>query len=181
MILEHDGKSFKLQLKGLHVAVKLSIKNKAVGGNTSASDTLNQGTKPKVVRVSGVVLFEDEEHLKELVKLAEAITEDGGRQVYTVDDKTVNVGDVRQVIFNNDFNYKQMNKFEAWNVEFSLLQFNTVAEAKEARNNPQNDPVADSITGTAISAPSEGEEALAATTHGLVWDTMKMLDNLLKP
>jgi hypothetical protein len=181
MILEANGKAFELKLKSLNVAVKLKLKNKGVGANTSASDTVNQGTKPKVLRISGLALFEDESHLKELVKIAEALNDDLTRVVYTIDDKTANVGDIREVIFNGDFDYKRMAKHEAWNVNFSLLQFNTVAEAKEARKAEQTSPVADSITGTAISAPTESEESAVTETHGFIWDTMKMLETLLEP
>lgn len=188
MILEYDGNTFKLELNELNVSLKLSLKNESISTNTSASDTINKGTKPKSIYVSGLVKFEDQDHLKELVKLAEKTDSDGVRQVYTINDRTAEVGDVRQVQFDNDFNVKKMAKFEAWNVDFSLLQKNSVAEAKENKSKPKEEPVADSVTGEAVVAKPEDsasatstEEVGAQEQHGFVWEALKKLDEYLEP
>jgi hypothetical protein len=186
MILEHDDKAFELKLSDLHVALKLSLKNKSVGANTSATDTINEGTKAKVLSVSGQVKFEDENHLAALMKLAEKTGDDGARQIYTIEDKTANVGDIRQVQFHNDFNVKKMAKFEAWNVDFSLLQKNSVAEKKEERAKPQVEPVADSVTGEVVAAQEASaseEQGLdqASAANGFIWDALKKLDTYLEP
>ena len=139
MILEYNGNTFKIELNELNVSLKLSLKNESISANTSASDTINKGTKPKSIYVAGVVKFEDQDHLKELIKLAELTDQDGIRQVFTINDKTAEIGDVRQVQFNNDFNVKKMAKFEAWNVDFSLMQKNSVAEAKENKTKTTED------------------------------------------
>jgi len=181
MILETNGISFELKLSDLNVSFKLPIKNKKVGSNTSSSETINQGTKPKEISVSGIVKYEDEENLKELIKKAEAVNDDETRTVYTVTDKTANVGDVREVIFNNDFNVKKMAKFEAWNVDFTLLQYNSVAEKKEIRAAPKVEPVADSTTGETITTSSNADIAAAKEQNGFVWDMLQSLEKLLAP
>ncbi|CCK75061.1 conserved hypothetical protein [Oleispira antarctica RB-8] len=182
MILEYDGNTFKIELNELNVSLKLSLKNESISANTSGSDTINKGTKPKSIYVSGVVKFEDEDHLKELVKLAEKTDESGIRQIYTINDKTAEIGDVRQVQFNNDFNVKKMAKFEAWNVDFSLLQKNSVAEAKENKTKPKEEPVADSITGEAVVAEQEQvTEQAMVESRGFIWEALKKLDEYLEP
>ena len=182
MILEYNGNTFKIELNELNVSLKLSLKNESISANTSASDTINKGTKPKSIYVAGVVKFEDQDHLKELIKLAELTDQDGIRQVFTINDKTAEIGDVRQVQFNNDFNVKKMAKFEAWNVDFSLLQKNSVAEAKENKTKPKEEPVADSITGEAVVAdPEQKNEEAAIESLGWVWEVLKKVDKYLEP
>ena len=183
MIFENDGSSFELKLFDLHVGFKLSLKNKGVGSNTSSSETLNQGTKAKVISVAGSLTYEEEQHLTDLIKLAEAVKDDGSRQEYTLEDKTANVGDVRQVTFHEDFNVKKMPKFQAWQISFSLLQFNSVAEQKEQRAAPKVEPVADSITGQVISAPTEedSQETKVSEKKGFIWDVLKQIDDALAP
>lgn len=182
MILEYNGNTFKIELNELNVSLKLSLKNESISANTSASDTINKGTKPKSIYVAGVVKFEDQDHLKELVKLAELTDADGIRQVFTINDKTAEIGDVRQVQFNNDFNVKKMAKFEAWNVDFSLLQKNSVAEAKENKTKPTEEPVADSITGEAVVAdPEQATDQTMIESRGFIWEALKKLDEYLEP
>lgn len=182
MILEYNGNTFKIELNELNVSLKLSLKNESISANTSASDTINKGTKPKSIYVAGVVKFEDQDHLKELIKLAELTDQDGIRQVFTINDKTAEIGDVRQVQFNNDFNVKKMAKFEAWNVDFSLLQKNSVAEAKENKTKPKEEPVADSITGeTVVADPEQTNEEAAIESRGFVWEALKKLEEYLEP
>ena len=182
MILEYNGNTFKIELNELNVSLKLSLKNESISANTSASDTINKGTKPKSIYVAGVVKFEDQDHLKELIKLAELTDADGTRQVFTINDKTAEIGDVRQVQFNNDFNVKKMAKFEAWNVDFSLLQKNSVAEAKENKTKTKEEPVADSITGEAVVAdPEQTNEEAAIESRGFIWEALKKLDEYLEP
>ena len=183
MILESNDESFALKLFDLRVSFKLSLKNKEVGSNSSSSDTLNQGTKPKVITVAGSLVFDEEEHLSDLIKLAEAVKEDGSRQEYTIEDQTANVGDVRQVTFHQDFNVKKMPKFQAWQISFSLLQFNSVAEQKEQRAAPKVEPVADSITGQVISAPTEEDSqgTNPSEKKGFIWDELKQIDDALAP
>lgn len=182
MILEYNGNTFKIELNELNVSLKLSLKNESISANTSASDTINKGTKPKSIYVAGVVKFEDQDHLKELIKLAELTDQDGIRQVFTINDKTAEIGDVRQVQFNNDFNVKKMAKFEAWNVDFSLLQKNSVAEAKENKTKPKEEPVADSITGEAVVAdPEQATDQAMIESRGFIWEALKKLDEYLEP
>lgn len=185
MILEYDGNTFKLEMNDLNVSLKLSLKNENIAASTSGSDTINKGTKPKSIYVSGNVKFEDQDHLKELVKLAEKTDSEGTRQIYTINDRTAEVGDVRQVQFNADLNVKKMAKFEAWNVDFSLLQKNSVAEAKENKSKPKEEPVADSVTGETVVAESTQEtstlEAAIEEQRGAVYRALKALDTFLKP
>lgn len=181
MILESNGETFEIKLSDLNVSFKLPIKNKKVGGNTSSSDTVPQGTKPKEISVRGIAKFEDADSLKALIKKAEAVNEDGERIVYTLSDKTANLGNVREVIFNNDFNVNKMAKFEAWNVDFTLLEINSTAGRTEALNAPKTSPVADSTTGDVI-APTESSESTESTQpNGFVFDLLTKIEKYLAP
>jgi hypothetical protein len=179
MILEHQGKTLEINLKNMLVTLKLSIKNKAVGDTTSTSDTLSQGIKPKLLTVSGLVLFDDAEKLKALVKWAEKINDDGTPAIHTIDDQTANLGEVRQVIFDRDFNIKKVAKFEAWQIDFTLLQKNTVAEQKESRAQTTTASVGDTATGTVVA--SEETQNNTTQEHGAFYNAMLTLESYLEP
>ena len=88
MILEADGKTFELQFAELNVALKLPLPNKSVGANTSSTSTVNTGTKAKIISVAGVLAFKYQDHLQQLIKVAEAVNDDGSRKIYTISDDT---------------------------------------------------------------------------------------------
>jgi hypothetical protein len=179
MILEHQGKTLEINLKSMLVTLKLSIKNKSVGDTTSTSDTLSQGIKPKSLTVSGLVLYEDAEKLKELVKWAEKTNSDGSPAIHTIDDETANLGEVRQVIFDRDFNIKKMAQFEAWQIDFTLLQKNSVAEQKESRAQTTTASVGDTATGMVVA--SEETQNTTTQEHGFFYKAMVELEKLLEP
>lgn len=180
MILESGGNTTKVNIKNIKVGFVLPIKNKDLGGNTSSTGTTNQGTKAKKLSVNGLVPFDDESDLKKLVKLAEAVTQDGERVIYTINDKTAELGDVRQVIFDGDLKIDEDGQFQAWRISFRLKQFNSVAEAKEQRKiTPPS--VTDTTSGQVIQAPSEEETAAVTQTTGWVFNALKKIDSLLGP
>lgn len=180
MILETGGNTTKVNLKNIKVGFVLPIKNKDVGGNTSSTGTTNQGTKAKKLSVNGLVPFDNESDLKQLVKLAEAETQEGERVIYTINDKTAELGDVRQVIFDGDLKINEDETFRAWRISFRLKQFNSVAEAKEQRKLTQPS-VTDTTTGQVIQAPSEEETEQVEQTNGWVFNALKKIDNLIGP
>lgn len=179
MILEHDDTLFELDFSELLVSLKLSLSNQKVGGNTSSTDSVNTGTKPKQLSIAGVLPFAKVEHLRQLIQVAEATTASGARQVYNITDETADAADIRQVKFDGDFNVRKMKEYNAWNVTFSLHQVNSIAEANEARALDASVAVGDSAAGQSIAGDDAFEQA--NQQHGMVYDFLKRVDAALAP
>jgi hypothetical protein len=180
MILERNGESYAVNLHSKKVNIKLPIKNKSVGGDSSATDTVNAGTKAKTITVAGLIKFDDKSILEEITQLAEKVEEDGSRSIYSITHDAANAMRVRQVYFDGDLDVREAQDVKAWNITFSLKQYNSVAEATEAKNTNTSAVVQDSVTGEEIAAP-EIEEEQAINANGTVYKMLKKLDDLLAP
>jgi hypothetical protein len=162
MILEHEGRLFELKASNCVISVTLPIKNKKLSGDTSSTLTTSEGSKAKVLSVACVIAFEDGEHLTELMTLAEATETSGKRRVYRIQQEDAQVADIREVIFDGNFSYRKTEGLLAWSVTFSLLQYNSVAEAKEMKQQQRQAnraATSDSALGNPVAAtnPTEPE------------------------
>lgn len=181
MILERDGKNYAVNLHSKKVNIKLPIKNKSVAGDTSATDTVNTGTKAKTISVAGLIKFADKNILEEITQLAESVQENGSRAIYSITHDGANAMRVRQVYFDGDLDIREAQEFKAWNITFSLKQFNSVAEATEAQNSNTSPVVQDSVTGEEVAAPELESEQPTLDENGTVYKMLKTLDDLLAP
>lgn len=127
---------------------RLRIETESLGGNTSASDRANNGIKPKVLIVTLVIKFDAADHLRELVRVAEAVDSNGKLVVYDILDDTAQAMGVRQVQFSDDFNVRQIPGQNAWRVNFTLQEYLSIPEKIEQRAQVQ----------TSEAQTAEGEE-----------------------
>lgn len=181
MILEANGKTFEIKLKELEVRLTLDLPNKDASGTGSSTATLNGGVKAKKLTVNGTLPGEDSTHLTDLIRIAEAMDDAGNRQVYTISDKTADTVDIREVYFTERFDVRKRDNLNAWQINFSLLEYTSVAEKKEARQteNTQATATTDTAAGTPVESTNTAEQQ--DEEHGLLWNTMKYIDNALAP
>lgn len=127
-------------LRGSEVTIngRLMIETESLAGNTSASDRANNGIKPKAIIVSLLLKFSDREHLRELVRLAEAVDENGKLVVYDILDDTAAAMGVRQVQFSDALNVRQIPGRDGWRINFNLLEYLSIPEKTEQREQAQS-------------------------------------------
>jgi hypothetical protein len=161
--------------------LKLKLKNESVAGATSGTDSINTGTKAKTLDVTGLLPFSNASHLTELLKVAEAIDTSGARLVYNISDDTANTADIRQVIFDGNFNARKVKDLNAWSVSFTLQQKNSNAEAKEKRVKKNENPVTDTSSGKIVTSNESTENSATKEDRSWVYQVLKKLDNELAP
>lgn len=180
MIIEANKKAFEIQLKELEVRLTLELPNKDASANGSSTATLNGGIKPKKLTVNGTLPAEQAEHLRDLIRKAEAVDAAGKRQVYTISDKTADTADIREVIFHERLDVRKRENLNAWQISFSLLEYKSVAEQKEARSaSATKAATVDTAAGTSVASESTTDSA--DQEHGMVWNILKNIDNALAP
>ncbi|PHS63758.1 MAG: hypothetical protein COB09_10995 [Thalassobium sp.] len=178
MILERDGKTTEIKLKDLSTSLKLPIKTQDASGNSSATTKLNTGTKAKQISVSGRIGFKYAGDLTELIKLAEALEDDGSRAVYTIVDETADAADITRVIFDGDLDARKVPDLLAWAVTFSFSEYLSTAERAEAiRKAGAAAVVTDSISGEEVSGSSESDSAI--DKDGFVYKALQKVEGFL--
>ena len=184
MILVNGSTETEIDLSHMKVSVKLPIRNKDQSGDSTATDTTSQGTKAKVVSVSGRIAKSEAEKLRILTRLAEAEDDTGGRVQYLIQDETAEAMDVRTVIFHEDLDAREMNDLHAWAITFSLREIVSVPEVKQQRAAANTISASNaSATGQTVTPETQAEQQAEeiAQNNGTLWNLAKKLDDFLAP
>ncbi|MCP3943905.1 MAG: DNA-binding protein [Desulfobacteraceae bacterium] len=136
---------FKIPGKKLVVKGNMELRTEDIAGETSGTDSVDKGTKPKILRVTLTISFKQPQDLSALVKIAEAKTSAGERQIYKITNKTATAAGIRQVRFFESFNWSEADSMQMWDVSFSLQEYLSNPERAENRkeNKDNKAPVAD--------------------------------------
>ena len=120
----------------MRVRGNFRIEEKDLSGQSSASDTAEEGIKPQTLSVSLTIRFDDETDLNKLIALARAVDENGQRVIYDINNRTARAANIRQVKFSENFTYQDNDNQRSWQVNFTLREFLSVPEKVEARQEP---------------------------------------------
>lgn len=142
----------------LKVNTAMEIKTADMSGETSSTDQASKGIKPKKLTVSCKIKFSDTDDLSKLYRKAEAKANDGDLVVYTITNRTANAIGVRQVRFSGSVNASEDERLKQWNVSFSLVEYHSVPERVEQREEKAED-VTQTNEGTAVTASTTQETA----------------------
>ncbi|ENC6433141.1 hypothetical protein ABKX88_001330 [Aeromonas veronii] len=127
-------------MKSMRVSASMQFQDKDQSGQTSSTSSAEQGAKAKELDVSGLIPFKDEHMLSRLFELADAKSDGGKRHVYRVGSLLAKSVKVRQAKFAGRITASEQEGLLAWQVQFTLKEFNSVPEKREARlpGNPAN-------------------------------------------
>lgn len=145
---------FRIPGKNLKVRGSLELRTEDIAGETCATDAVDKGIKPKVLRVSIDIPFTSPDALKNLIKRAEAKDENGDRVVYTVTHRSATSAGIRQVRFTDHFNWNESRRSLMWDVSFTLSEY--LSNPERAENREENDVVSDATQFQNILDQSEG-------------------------
>ncbi|UOA08621.1 hypothetical protein [Methylobacter sp. S3L5C] len=118
---------------GQKVSVDLSLASEDMSGNSSHTPKAEKGDKAKSLKVQLTIKFSDEADLKSIVTMAEAKNSSGEREIYNIINQTANAVGMRKVNFTETLSIKENDGTEDWSINFSLTEYESVPEKKEAR------------------------------------------------
>lgn len=133
MILSSNGIDFEIPGKNLTVSSNQNFSRSDLSGNTSGTEFVANGNKAKEISVSLVMPKKDKAKLRQLVKVAEALTAEGAPTIYTVADELCITLNIREVFFDGEMPIRESANLRAWDVSFSLKEYRSPAEKREAR------------------------------------------------
>ncbi|WP_333892373.1 hypothetical protein [Atlantibacter subterraneus] len=169
VILALDGEA--IPLKEMKVTATQQFQEKDQSGQTSSTARAEQGIKAKELRISGVIPFSKPEILRRVFELGTATTSDGKMKVYRVANMTAQAIGFREATFSGQIDAPQLDGKMAWLVTFTLREFISVPEKKQARSDGK------------ISSKVQGQAGGANATDGA--DESQKLSwferNVLKP
>ena len=163
--------SYNVPGYGLKVTGGMEIYEEDLSGETSGSDTAHKGIKPKTLSVSLSIRYQDDNQLKELIRVLEAKDSTGEMKVYTVANRTANTGGITQVKCFERVEWTEQDGLRAWSVNFKLREHLSVPEKVEQRQK-----------GVAAVVEKEDGQATGAVQPTKATDTSwkKVLDNVDK-
>ncbi|MBC17023.1 Nucleoid DNA-binding protein [Pseudodesulfovibrio profundus] len=163
----------------LKIGASMDIRTTDASGDTSGTDEVENGFKPKKITVSLVIKAIDASDLTELTRVAEAKT-NGERKIYTIVNKTANAMGIRQVRFAENFSVREKDGLRAWDISFTLKEYQSNPERVEQRE-PKPEPVAQVSEGTSTvtdtAALKKAEQEIQEM--GLVEHALYYLDKVL--
>ncbi|WP_338522406.1 DNA-binding protein [Pseudomonas batumici] len=177
MTLLLDGQ--KVNGKSLKVTANLRIDSADMSGQTSNTDSSHKGFKPKALTVTLMIPFRDQDHLTELMQLAEATEAGGQLKTYRVVNDTAQAFGLRQVQFSDNVSVREDDTLSAWRVQFSLSEKLSNPERVESRR-PDNSVQQQGGTGNGVADPSTDSEA-GAPELSRFEKMLKRVDDYLAP
>jgi len=143
-----------IPVQGQNMVVKgnLELRTEDIAGETSGSDSVEKGIKPKILRVSLQIPFTREKDLGDLVRFAEMTDRaTGARRIWPITHATANAAGIRQVQFTEHLNWEEAGTQQFWKVSFTLRECLSNPERAEARGATQ-DPMEQVATAKPVSA-----------------------------
>lgn len=160
-----------IRLKNMRVTLSQQFPDKDQSGGTSSTAKSEEGAKGKELRVSGEIPFRDIDILKRLFELANGTDSGGARTVYRVANNVARAVNLREASFSGTLDAPQQDGRMSWLVTFTLTEFMSVAEKKEA-----------AATSRATSKAQGAGTASGSTEAGESEEKMTWFEsNVLKP
>ncbi|MNG64363.1 hypothetical protein D3C79_226020 [compost metagenome] len=164
-----------IRMINITVSPSIKFKDKDKSGQTSSTDTAEQGTKAKEIKVEGMIPYTDAAQLTRLFELAEGTGKGGTRQRYRVANPTAKAIKLRLAMFAGDLEAKEQKNLMAWSISFTLREQNSVSEKKEERTK---------MPASKQQVPGDGggdDKEKKGDQHGWFYKTMSSVNGWLGP
>lgn len=121
-----------IPLTSPRINLSMALKDEDMSGQTSGTDTSEQGDKGVVLSISGLIPFKESKVLKRLMVLSRQKAE-GKRKIYRIGNELAKSMTIRQVRFTGRVTADEQDNLMAWKVSFQLREYLSVSEVKEQR------------------------------------------------
>ncbi|WP_421203179.1 hypothetical protein [Aeromonas enteropelogenes] len=176
-MLTLDGEP--IVMKSMRITASMQFQDKDSSGQTSSTSSSEQGAKAKELDISGLVPFKDEQTLSRLFELADAKGDGGKRHIYRVGSLLAKSVKVRQAKFAGRITASEQEGLLAWQVQFTLREYNSVPEKREQRMPKVPATVGQGNANTKLAKSSEGTPASEQEQLSSWEQAIKGLDNKL--
>lgn len=159
IILALDGEA--ITLKDMKTTLTMQFQEQDQSGQTSSTAKAEQGIKAKEMRISGLIPFSKPDILKRLFELASAMDSAGKQKVYRVASMSGSAVGLREASFSGQLDAPEQDGKMAWLVTFTLREFKSVPEKKQARAASKAAAKTQGQNGTTSSTDAQESEKLS--------------------
>ncbi|WP_270494334.1 hypothetical protein [Citrobacter gillenii] len=161
-----------IRLKNMRVTLSQQFPDKDQSGGTSSTAKSEEGAKGKELRVSGEIPFKDIDILTRLFQMANATGSGGARTVYRVANNVARAVNLREASFSGTIDAPQQDGRMSWLVTFTLTEFMSVAEKKEAAANSR---ATSKAQGASVAGTGSGSSGASESDEKMTWFERKVL------
>ncbi len=130
----------------LNVSISNKIGSADVSGETSGTGNSHQGIKAKIVSINFIIPDDKPKLLTDFYRIAESTDDQGNLVVYSITNDLVNAAGIRQVIFSDSIDAREMRTLNAWAITCKLKEQFSVPERTEERQNSDTVPPVPEVT-----------------------------------
>ena len=162
IVLALNGEA--ILMKNIIVTPSMQIQDKDQSGQANSTANAEQGIKSKELRVSGMIPFNDSKQLTRLFELVEAKESNGSMKRYRVSHEVAQAIKMREATFTGGIDAAEQLDKMAWVINFTLREYNSVAERRAARGTKAGAKVQGANGTSAADAgqiDEQGEESLS--------------------
>lgn len=172
-----------INLKSCKIELSMQLVDQDMSGQTSATDSSEQGDKAKSLRITGLIPFTDSAQLARLFELASAKDAAGNRVVHRLGATIGRTAKIRQVKFSGSVLAPEHQSLMAWQVTFYLREYLSIPEVAEQRQaqNAANAAQSSDQTAGVIPASAATEEAPPQVEMSSLTRFLLRIDRALGP
>jgi len=127
-----------LRIDNMTVAMNMELKDQDMSGQTSGTDSSEQGDKGKTLTFAGMISFKNNDILTTLYQLASAKDNVNQRQVYRIGHDLARELRIREGKFSGTVKATEHSSLLAWEISFTLTEVNGTAGQDENRRQQQS-------------------------------------------
>lgn len=131
IVLALDGES--IILKNPSISAEYDLPDEDQSGQSSSTNSSEQGIKPKKLNVSGLIEYSTPDYLSRLIELSYQTDRGGAKKLYRIANSTANVINLREGVFSGKISIAPHSTLLAWQINFTLSERKSVPEKREAR------------------------------------------------
>lgn len=161
-----------IRLKNMRITLSQQFPDKDQSGGTSSTAKSEEGAKGKELRVSGEIPFKDIDILTRLFQLANATGSGGARTVYRVANNVARAVNLREASFSGTIDAPPQDGRMSWLVTFTLTEFMSVAEKKEAAATSR---ATSKAQGAGAAGSGSGSSGASESDDKMTWFERKVL------
>lgn len=171
IVLALDGES--IILKNPSISAEYDLPDEDQSGQSSSTNSSEQGIKPKKLNVSGLIEYSTPDYLSRLIELSYQTDRGGAKKLYRIANSTANVINLREGVFSGKISIAPHSTLLAWQINFTLSERKSVPEKREARAQQRAQENGDQT----VDAVGEEMPAEKSETEELTW----FEENVLAP
>ena len=150
------GGAFAIRGKNLKTSIELEIERKDLSGDSSSGAFAPAGAKTQKITISLQIEKKNPQHLLGLIQKSQENNDDGSPVIFNISNDHCAARGIRQAYFEGTVSSADADGVQAWNVSFTMREYNSVPEKLEGREEQKEaEATGDGVTAVGSTDPEK--------------------------